>query len=276
MFGRQNNLFVLVAYSFVLLLLLVSARLAFVYYGSNRPPATSESELAREPRVAASKVTRAPIHYDYAAVAAANERLALLQANLERTTAQLHEKSKLLNQRNAECQLLEKKLDESVAFAIELLAQEPSADRDEQTRDVKALLEKDLTALRKQLLDSEVMSDEHTKRLKSLRSELMEADQQIASLRERAEREIAALVDERLAVEVVTADIMLQLGEDGVPSLVGLLGHEQAAVRLWAATVLGNLGLAATTAIEPLNQLSNDPDVRVVAAARQSLMRIEP
>lgn len=63
------------------------------------------------------------------------------------------------------CRALEGKLDESVAFAMELLAQEPGANRDEQTRDVKAKLEGDLTSLRKQLRESQVLSDEYGERL---------------------------------------------------------------------------------------------------------------
>ncbi len=275
MFARQNGVFVFAAYAIVLLLLGIFARLAFFYYNANRVAVVPDPNAPSPSRPVVRQVN-SPIHYDYAAVAAANERLSELRASLDRATEQLHEKSKLLNQRNSECQALEEKLDESVAFALELLAQEPGADRDEQTRDVKALLEKDLAALRKQLDNSRVMSNEHTKQIESLRVELMEADQQTETLREQATQEIGALLDERFAIEAVAADIMLQLGEDGVPSLVDLLRHEQPAVRLWSATVLGKLGLAATTAIEPLNLLEQDPDPRVASAAARSIKLIEP
>ncbi|MDA1053297.1 MAG: HEAT repeat domain-containing protein [Planctomycetota bacterium] len=277
MFGRQSGLFMVAAYAIVLLVLGASARLAFVYYNQS-----SSSPIVAAPEPPDRRVPlrgtpgTAAIHYDYAAVAAANERLATLQSNLERTTTQLQAKSKLLNQRNAECRALEEKLDESVAFAMELLVQEPSADREVQTRDVKAKLEGDLTSLRKQLRESQVLSDEHTERLDAVRLDLMQADREIASLRERAEREIAALIGERLAIEVAAGEVLVQLGEGAVPPLTALLRHPQAEVRLWSATVLGKLGLNATTAIEPLNNLTNDPDTRVAAAARRALTLIEP
>jgi len=277
MFGRHGGLFVVAAYAIVLLVVGVSARLAFVYYNQG---SSSLAVAAPEPNESRVPVRGAPgtaaIHYDYAAVAAANERLATLQSNLERTTALLQEKSKLLNQRNAECRGLEEKLDESVAFAMELLVQEPSADREEQTRDVKAKLEGDLASLRKQLRESQLLSDEHAERLDTLQLDLMQADLEIASLRERAEREIAALISERLAIEVAAGGAMVQLGEQAVPPLIALLQHEQPDVRLWSATVLGKLGLNATTAIEPLNNLANDPDTRIAAAARRALTLIEP
>ncbi|HUG71082.1 MAG TPA: HEAT repeat domain-containing protein [Pirellulaceae bacterium] len=277
MFGRQNGLFMVAVYAIVLLLLGVTARLAFVYYQDG-----GSSVIAIDPDPAHQRVVVSgtpgikAIHYDYTAVAAANERLAALQSNLERTSAQLQEKSKLLNQRNVECQVLEEKLDESIAFALELLVQEPSADREALTRDVKAKLEGDLASLRKQLRDSQVLSNEHTERLDALRLDLMQADLEIESLRERAESEIAALVGERLAIELAAGEALLQLGEESVPPLTELLQSPQPEVRLWASTVLGKLGLSAAAAIEPLKALTNDPDRRVAAAARRALTLIEP
>lgn len=107
MFGRHNGLFVVAAYAIVLLVVGVSARLAFVYYqaGSSTPIAM-ESDSGNQRLVANGAPATKAIHYDYTAVAAANERLATLQSNLERTSNQLQEKSRQLNQRNAECRAL--------------------------------------------------------------------------------------------------------------------------------------------------------------------------
>jgi hypothetical protein len=277
MFGRHNGLFMVAAYAILLLVVGVSARLAFLYYqGSSAAPLAIDLD-AGHPRVVVGGIpgTKA-IHYDYTAVAAANERLAVLQSNLERTSTQLQEKSKLLNERNAECRVLEQKLDESVAFAMELLVQEPTANRQEQTRDVKVKLEGDLASLRKQLRESQVLSNEYTERVDELRLDLMQADLEIASLRTRAESEIAALVGERLAIEVAAGSALVQLGEAAVPPLIVSLQSPQPEVRLWASTVLGKIGLNATTAIEPLSNLVNDPDTRVATAARHALTLIEP
>jgi HEAT repeat protein len=159
---------------------------------------------------------------------------------------------------------------------MELLVAEPTADREEQTRDVKAKLEGDLSSLRKQLREAQVLSNEYAERLDALRLDLMQADLEIESLRERAANEIAALIGERLAIEVAAGDAMVELGEEAVPPLIALLQHPQPEVKLWAATVLGRLGLDAATAIEPLNNLTNDPDARVAAAVRRALTLIEP
>jgi HEAT repeat protein len=104
----------------------------------------------------------------------------------------------------------------------------------------------------------------------------MQADLEIASLRTRAESEIAALVGERLAIEVAAGSALVQLGEAAVPPLIVSLQSPQPEVRLWASTVLGKIGLNATTAIEPLSNLVNDPDTRVATAARHALTLIEP
>jgi HEAT repeat protein len=277
MFGRHNGLFMVAAYAILLLVVGVSARLAFLYYqGSSAAPIAIELDAGHQRVVVGGIPGTKAIHYDYTAVAAANERLAVLQANLERTSTQLQEKSKLLNVRNAECRALEAKLDESVAFAMDLLVQEPNANRQEQTRDVKVKLEGDLASLRKQLREAQVLSNEYTERVDELRLDLMQADLEIASLRERAEREIAALVGERLAIEVAAGSALVQLGEAAVPALIVSLQSPQPEVRLWASTVLGKIGLNATTAIEPLSNLVNDPDTRVATAARHALTLIEP
>ena len=277
MFGSQRGVYVFAAYGIVLLVVGFASRMAFVYYKrGHASPAVVAPETTTKSVSSVIAPDRRAIHYDYAAVAAANQRLALLQENLERTARQLSEKNRLLNQRNAECRVLEQQLDESVAFAMELLVQEPTADREEQTRDVKAKLEGDLTSLRKQLRESQVISEEYAERLGTLQLDLMQADLEIASLRERAEREIADLLDERLTIEVAAGDAMVQLGESAVPTLVALLQHEQPEVRLWSATVLGKIGLNAATAIEPLKNLAMDPDARVVTAARRALTLIEP
>lgn len=277
MFGRHGGLLLVAVYATLILVIGVSARLAFLFYNQ---PASSPGVAVFEPsgrRVAAGKTPGSKaIHYDYAAVAAANERLATLKSNLERTTAQLHEKSKLLNQRNAECRVLEETLDESVAFAMQLLVQEPGADREEQARGARAKLEGDLAALKQQLRESQILSDEHAEQLDVLRIELMQADLEVASLRERAERDVAALIGERLAIEAAAGDALVQLGEEAVPPLAALLQHEHPEVRLWSATVLGKLGLDASPAIESLNRLAGDPDPRVASAARYALTLIEP
>lgn len=277
MFGRNNGLLLVVGYAIALLIVGVAARTAFVFYNQN----SGSSDVVivepdRLPVLAGDSARNKAIHYDYAAVAAANERLTALQSSLERATTQLHEKSQQLNQRDAECRVLEEKLDESVAFAMELLVQEPSATRDDQTAEAKATLERDLAALKKQLRDSQTLSKEHTERLAALRTELMQADLEIASLRERAELEITALIEERISIEAVTGDLLREFGEIAVPSLITSLQHRQPEVRLWAATMLGKLGLNATTAIEPLINLTKDPEPQVAAAARRALTLIEP
>ena len=60
-----------------------------------------------------------------------------------------------------------------------------------------------------------------------------------------------------------------------VPTLIGLLSHEQAKVRALAAHTLGRIGPAASDAKAPLQRLLRDPNAAVQGAAHDALDRIQ-
>ncbi len=69
------------------------------------------------------------------------------------------------------------------------------------------------------------------------------------------------------------------MGKDGawaVPTLIGILSHDQAKMRALAAQTLGHIGPAASDAIAPLQRLARDPNAAVQTAAKDALDRIKP
>ncbi len=278
MIGRQPGPFMFAAYAVAIALIVVSARSAFLYYKvQNHSLVAFEREPHEKPQPPLATSTRghSAIHYDYAAVAAVNQQLAALQVQLERTTAQLHEKNLLLEQRSAECRALEDKLDQWVAIAFDL-AQDPEVESEAPSNEVKSPMDEEYLSLKKQLRDHQLLREEQSQVLDTLRRNVLEADLEVTTLRDRAEREIAALMNERLVLEAAASDTFMQLGEAAVPPLTAMLRHEHPEVRFWSATVLGKLGLNATAAIDPLSELANDPDMRVASAARRALSQIQP
>jgi hypothetical protein len=63
-------------------------------------------------------------------------------------------------------------------------------------------------------------------------------------------------------------------GERAVPALVDALDHENTDIRLEAVNALGTMGQVAAAAVPLLEQLFNDDDQRIVAAAKQARARI--
>jgi HEAT repeat protein len=67
------------------------------------------------------------------------------------------------------------------------------------------------------------------------------------------------------------------MGKDGawaVPTLIGLLSHEQAKVRALAARSLGRIGPTASDAQAALQRATHDPNAAVQTAAHDALIRI--
>ncbi len=64
--------------------------------------------------------------------------------------------------------------------------------------------------------------------------------------------------------------------QQAIPLLIKALGHEQAFVRVEAASTLGIIGPEAKEAIEPLQKLSTDPDPDVREAAAEAVKQISP
>ena len=214
--------------------------------------------------------------YDAATLGSALQRLDDLQRQLDRTTARLDEKAAQLAAKEQECRALEDRLQDSVDFALTFLTEDAGALSSDPTADNSPPSAENLAALQSELRSTRELRDQHARQLQELRLELLQADLELADLRDRAEREIAAVIEERLVLEAAAGNALLQTGDAAAAPLVTLLGHDRAEVRMWAAAVLGEMGSSAQSAVEPLTMLLSDDDPRVADEARRALAAIGP
>lgn len=103
----------------------------------------------------------------------------------------------------------------------------------------------------------------------ALEASQWELEQSIASAT--AVEATAAAAEQRL---IVLQQAIIDLGEMSVPTLIGLLGDQEATVRAWAAATLGRMGNAATVAVDALGAATEDADSQVRAAASASIQEI--
>jgi hypothetical protein len=209
------------------------------------------------------------------ALARANQRLLELQATLERTRGLLEKRTALLHQKHAEVEQLRGELDRSISFLFAILDDDPSsaAALDEQS---SRRIEGELSALQTELEQADQLQRAQSAQLEELRSALLDAELEIADLQFTSEEELTQLAERQAAVASVTRDLVAQLGTAAVPLVTPLLRDPQPAVRAWAASTLGQIGLDAASAIPLLTELLADVDPAVRVAARRSLAAIEP
>jgi hypothetical protein len=255
---------------------IVVAFVGLMFFGYDEPQNMAVLSPERAQRVRTRPIKSRPIasRFESVALRDTQQRIEKLQNKLEKTSGLLAAKTKVLHDKNAECRALEDELNDSLGFALALLADEPG-DRNV-TAKTASKLEADLSTLKTELRRAQKLREQHVEQLEQLRLDLMEADLELADLRQRAEREIAALAEEKLVLEVATGNAMLQTGEAATGPLVDLLRHDRAEIRTWAAAVLGDMGPTARAAIEPLTSLLDDPDERVAKEARRAIASIEP
>lgn len=232
----------------------------------------------------------------------ANERLAQLQALLEKTSASLQEKNELLNQRTAECRALQRDLEQTLAFIAQLLRDDEAesggparTDQPFRSTAVMRQLEEEMASLREDLAKGEFHEHGQAMELEELRNLLLQTEVEIVQMQSLAVAEFQALMaeNETLATErdKLAADrdkladdldklgdaarqSLVRLGAAAVPGLIDELADEQPLVRQWAATTLGELGTVAQDALPALTALLADNDATVRDAAQQALDRI--
>jgi len=275
MFARMSALVAAVCVVGALLIVFVARGMFLLYHDQAGETAVAATDPAPR-RTTVRYAAPAPSRFDAVALGRAQQRLDELQAELLQMTATLEEKTRLLEQKSAECRDLETKLDVSADFVTALLAEDRRAE--DESQPVEAALANGVEPESRQveLEQAQRLQAESQQQLERLRQELMQAEQQRVALEETASREITALLEERLVLEAAAGQALLQVGEPATAALIELLRHEHAEVRLWAAVVLGRMGPAAQSAVEPLSNLRRDSDRRVAAEARRALSSIEP
>jgi hypothetical protein len=182
----------------------------------------------------------------YHVQARANQQLENLKANVERTRDLLEQRTKLLKEKNAECDALRHELDESISLLFSIMSEDNASDAPTMTADQSERIEGELNDLRAELKRSSRLSHEQTETVESLRVLLTEAELDIADLQAVSTDELTALAREQNALANATSQAVLQFGADALPALTTLTGDPQPAIRIWAANTLGRIGLQIT------------------------------
>ncbi len=199
-----------------------------------------------------------------------------LQRLLGQKTALLDRKTILLNEKTAEQRMLQTELDDAIdlleTLTTEFAPQDAAPDQTDQDKDQ---LKTELERLRADSEKSHAADQEQQTELDLLMMELAVTDEKIIQLEEESEAELAALLEQKDAVEMTISAAFSQFGEDAVPILIDHLAHEQTDIRRWAAVTLGEVGPPAREAIPPLLDALRDGDNSVRDAAKDALEKID-
>jgi HEAT repeat protein len=111
--------------------------------------------------------------------------------------------------------------------------------------------------------------------LELLEAELTASDQQLAQWQRQSAEQVDAIQTLQRAYHDLASAAVAAAGADATPVLVSALTHRSPDVRLWAVTMLGEIGPAARPAAPALVEALSDesPDVRL--AARHALELVD-
>jgi hypothetical protein len=268
----QNSAIVVVIYLLLAVVGALGARLACL------PTSTSSLTLPTLGDDTWELPTRAgrpspPTGVSTHAISRANDRLAELERTLEETLGRLEQRTALLHEKDAECRRLKTELDESIDFMFSLMVEDSEADRGDDLRDN---LRRQLDSLQSELSRVATDRQEQVTRLDELRGALLNSEMRIDELRLAAEAEFIAVETERAAFAAVVREAVASLGGDIVPVLTELIKDRQPAVRAWAASAIGQIGIEAASAAPALLDLLADSDPQVRETARQALFAVDP
>jgi hypothetical protein len=214
----------------------------------------------------------------------ADERLAQLQAMLDKTSELLRQKTDLLNQRTSENRALKGDLDETLNFLVDALDADRAADtpsgaktsaaEEPRPRVAPDRVESELKSLRDDMTKADFLEQEQAAELEELKDELLQMEAEVTAVQRQTQGELDALAAERDSLVAAATRSLVKSGEAAVPALTELLANERPAVRAWAASVLGELGPVAQEAGPALMNMKSDPDANVRAAAQRALARL--
>jgi HEAT repeat protein len=200
-----------------------------------------------------------------------------LQTLLTQKTTLLERKTALLEEKTAEQETLRTELDQAIELLQLLMADTTTGSGQAvELTDDERRLQSELDQLRNESEEGRTLAEQQQAEFDLLMMELAATDEKIAQLERESEQELIQLTADRQAFETVVASTVARIGEAAVPVLIEQLRHPNADVRLWAATVLGQIGPAARDAIPPLLEMLADAEPGVRNAARRSLESIDP
>lgn len=200
------------------------------------------------------------------------QRMLHLEELLEKRTALLEKKSVLLEQKDAEYRQLKQEVDDYLLLLSQLAPMDVPDVGSEDSTNGEPSASQETTALQRQLqqLRTRLSETEQTER----KLELELADLKIElnnAYAEMAEQQLAAVIGHDDAVSQASARVLVGMGAEAIPEVVGLLSDRRAEVRVWAASVIGQFGPLADDSVPRLRSMLSDPDARVRDAARRSI-----
>jgi HEAT repeat protein len=183
-----------------------------------------------------------------------------MRTQVERLSARLDRLSELLEQKTADYDALKAEFDKSTQLINELLTPEnPSIT----PKPAEAEAEKTPTA--------EQMLAQLNAELRETRAELAALEKDAAA----SELHILELEDQQRIHQTAAARALVRAGSAAAPALADLLSDRRPEIRRWAATMLGEIGPDASSAVDALRDAFSDPDEDVGIAARRAVRRIE-
>jgi chromosome segregation ATPase len=194
-----------------------------------------------------------------------NGRTELLRSQVDRLSARLNRLSELLQQKSQDYDALKSELDHSTALMNELLP--ASAEPSEPV--AEPLVESEPTTAEPTV--SEETQSDLAKQLEEARAQLAELEKEAAA----SELHIFALQDDKRMLASAASAALIKSGAAAAPGLADLLAHRRPEMRLWAATLLGEMGPDALSAVDALHEALSDADEEVRLAARKALRKIE-
>jgi chromosome segregation ATPase len=274
MFDRNSLLIVALCATLGLLVVGVGvATFSFYQSGSSSAFSEMESTLANElSAVDRSANTRTPRPLESTvALTRAHSRMQELQTMLDRKSRLLEMRTTRLTQKTVECKALQEQLDDSIATVLEMLEGDTGAGNSEVRQLLGSDLEKELKQLKAELERSESLELEQMQQVVQLRSDLAATEVEIAELRKQTNDELLSLLEHQQVLDATARRAFTRLGSVAVPVLVESLGDENADVRIWAASVLGDLGADGQDAVPALMGMLIDTDKLVRDQAKRSL-----
>ena len=273
--SERNSLLIVGVYTLLGLLIVSVGYGAYAYYqlastsAAARLEASLAAEMAEAKRPASTKPPK-PMG-NVAALARAHAQLNELQAMMERNSRLLEQRTSLLNQKTAECKMLQRQLDGSIATVLELLDMDSNVSDSEQRQQLGRNLEQEFNRLTAELEQSEALELEQSQQVADLKMQLTATELEIAAIREQTGAELLSLLERQQLLETTSRRAFVQLGAAAVPVLVEMLNDQRPEVRAWAASILGSLGSAGQEAVPALMAMLVDSDQLVRDEAKRSL-----
>ena len=211
--------------------------------------------------------------YYHAALAKANQSLRDLQVSLASSRDRLEKQSQTIKKKNAECQALKDELDQTFTLILNLLAEDSKEDSTarQSANQAKTKVEAELEQLIASLKQSEVLGSEQKQQLAQLRADLKRTDEQLMTVQEQSELELAAVLAEKKTSETAAIEIIARCGMTAVPILTERLNDERFEVRRFAVKALGAIGPDAQESLAAVRRLLTDPEPSVREEAQRAV-----